>query len=57
MVSAFDQFKVNVLLKNLTSTQLFIFSRALCLKFRKDSIGVDAMYFAVLMVGEKVGGV
>ena len=57
LVSAFDEFKVYILLKYLASTQLFIFSRALCLKFCKDSIGVNALYFAVFMVGEKVGGV
>jgi hypothetical protein len=56
-ISAFDQFGVDVFLKHLASAQLFILGLAVCHKRRKDVIREDALFFAAILVGNKVGGV
>ena len=51
LISAFDQFNVDVLLKHLASAQLFIVGLALGHKFGKKSIRVNTLVFANFLVG------
>ena len=50
-ICAFDQFGVDVFLKHLASAQLFILGLALCHKFDKKGIRVNALVFATFLVG------
>ena len=57
MVSAFDQFRVDVFLKHHASAQLFVFGLALYHKCVKKSIRVYALLLATFLVGNEVGRV
>ena len=51
LISAFDQFDVDVLLKHLTSAQLFVVGLAFCHKCCKQSLKVNTLVFANFLVG------
>ena len=57
LIHAFDQFDIEVFLKHLASTQLFIFDLAFCHQFCKYYVRDDTLNFAKCLVGNKVGGV
>ena len=57
LVSAFDQFGVDVFLKHLASAQLFILGLALSHKCVKNGVRVDALLLATFLVGNEMSGV